>query len=337
MNKIGLFGGTFNPIHLGHVNSMLTVADTLGLTTVKVIPSCITPLRDLTEEGAKAKDRSEMVRLAIREYPEVLEIDEQEVAREGLSYSIETINEYLKTFNGNQIYLIIGADQFEQFDKWKSHQEILEKVNVVVTTRPGAYLPYELSDFPEGVRDMVEDFDHSIAVLKNGRAIHFMQLEDKEMASSVIRKCLRSKRIVSEYLDAGVEQYIKDKKLYNTVGDKISDYKPFTLFCGKTLDDRKAINTQGFDLSGLEMPSEYTLVTSGTSTRHTQALSEILVRSVKDEFGVFPYSIEGRKEGRWVVLDYGALIVHIFYDYVRSEYCLEDLWAEGKSLKLESS
>jgi nicotinate-nucleotide adenylyltransferase len=63
-------------------------------------------------------------------------------------------------------------------------------------------------------------------------------------------------------------------------------------------------------------------------------MAENLVKAVKDEFNVYPLSVEGVDEGRWVVVDYGALIVHLFYDFVRQEYRLEDLWKNGTELKL---
>ena len=89
-----------------------------------------------------------------------------------------------------------------------------------------------------------------------------------------------------------------------------------------------------FDLRKLSAPSEFSLICSGTSTRQTVALAESLVRFVKEEYGVLPISFEGAEEGRWVLVDYGALIVHVFYDYVRNEYRLEELWKQGIDLNL---
>lgn len=82
-------------------------------------------------------------------------------------------------------------------------------------------------------------------------------------------------------------------------------------------------------------PSEFTLVASGTSTRHAASLAENLVTAVKDEFHLHPQSVEGLDEGRWVVVDYGSLIVHIFYDFVRQEYNLEGLWKMAKDLGIK--
>ncbi|MCB0413054.1 MAG: ribosome silencing factor, partial [Bdellovibrionales bacterium] len=99
------------------------------------------------------------------------------------------------------------------------------------------------------------------------------------------------------------------------------------------LFDRKAARIKGFDLRELDTISEYSIIASGTSTRHAVALSEIIIENVKEEFGVYPYAVEGQSEGRWIVLDYGSLMIHLFYDHAREAYNLEDLWK--KSLELE--
>ena len=94
------------------------------------------------------------------------------------------------------------------------------------------------------------------------------------------------------------------------------------------------MNAMGYDLTELEKLYDYTLIASATSTRQAQSLASNLKEDIKEEFGLDPFSEEGHEEGRWVILDYGGLIIHIFYDYVRHEYHLEQLWSEGKRLDL---
>ena len=88
-------------------------------------------------------------------------------------------------------------------------------------------------------------------------------------------------------------------------------------------------------MTRLTAPSEFVVIASGTSTRHAAAMAENVVMAVKEEYNVLPQSVEGIDEGRWVLVDYGSLIVHIFYDFVRQEYSLENLWREGKDLGLK--
>jgi len=85
---------------------------------------------------------------------------------------------------------------------------------------------------------------------------------------------------------------------------------------------------QVYDLRDRPAASELALICSRTSTRHASAMAEPLTREIKKEYGVWPLGLEGQNEGRWVVADYGALIVHVFYDFVRQEYRLEDLWSK---------
>ena len=305
----------------------------MGLTTIKVIPAAQAPLRQQME-GPSPEERSEMVKYAISDYPEVLEFDDIELKRKGISYTIDTVDSLLQTYSSETLYLIIGADQFEIFDKWLKYGELLSKVNLIVTTRPGAFLPLAKEDFPGSIPDLVAEFDGETAALNTGRFIHFIKLEDQNISASDIRKRLRTGKSTAEQLDSRVDKYIREHSLYNSVGTKIKDYEEFTRFCGQVLFDRKAIDVQGYDLVDMGKPVDYTIVASGTSKRHTAALSERIIDNVKDEFGVYPYNVEGQQDGRWVVIDYGNLMIHLFYDYVRSEYKLEELWRSSNNLNL---
>jgi nicotinate-nucleotide adenylyltransferase len=233
------------------------------------------------------------------------------------------------------LYLIVGLDQFEEFDKWKEFTEILTLANLIVVTRPGLTLPFGEEDLPAGLKNLVAVFDRQYVALTTGRSIEFVRLQDVDVSASDIRKRLRTGRNVDRHLSIAVEEYIREQGLYAPLGPKIGDYEAFTRFCATALFAKKAINVRGFDLQRTEAPTEFTLIASGTSTRHASALAEAVSRAVKDEFNVFPQSFEGGSEGRWVVLDYGSLMGHIFYDFVRQEYRLEDLWRSGRDLQIK--
>ncbi|MEI7973022.1 MAG: ribosome silencing factor, partial [Bdellovibrio sp.] len=106
-------------------------------------------------------------------------------------------------------------------------------------------------------------------------------------------------------------------------------------FCAQVLFEKKAVGVRAFDLSQIFYPCEYALVASGTSTRHAQSLAENVSRSVKEEFGIWPQGTEGLDEGRWVVLDYGSVMVHVFYDFVRQEYSIEHMWSTSQEISLQ--
>lgn len=324
--KMGVFGGNFDPFHFGHLNSMLTIAEKFELDEIRVVPAFISPLRVQTQ-GSSPVQRLEMVKRGIHGHTDLLKVDTQEMDRGGVSYTIDTLEAY-RDDGFQNIHLIIGMDQFMKFDQWKRFDQILGLADLIVTSRPGSELPYSMEDWPISVRSMVADHDRHQAILKNGHSIHFVQLKDVETSGTEIRRKIRLGQSVQTDVPAAVADYIQTERLYQSVGGNIGDFRKFTDYCALNLTEKGGINVQSYDLREANAPSEFTLIASGTSTRHTAALAEHLIKEIKKDYGVWPESLEGQGEGRWVVVDYGSLIVHVFYDFVRQEYRLEDLWSK---------
>ncbi len=331
--KVGIFGGSFNPPHNGHVNSLTTVQKKMGFDKIYIIPNNQNPLK-IPMDGPSNEHRLEMARLAFSGYGKAFQTSDIELKRGGKSYTIDTIKELLKTYKSSDLFLIIGADNFESLSEWKDYKKILELVNIVVTTRPGYQIPETESEWPDYLSSYVAESDFGTIELKTGRSVEFLTLSDLDISSSELRKKLRLGRATEKFLPLAVESYIKTNQLYRVTNQKISDYKVFTQFCAQILFDKKGIAVKGYDLQKVSTTCDYSLITSGTSTRHSSSMAENLVKAVKDEFNLYPLAIEGVDEGRWVVVDYGPLIVHLFYDFVRQEYRLEDLWKDGQELKL---
>ncbi|WP_415061751.1 nicotinate (nicotinamide) nucleotide adenylyltransferase [Bdellovibrio sp.] len=329
--KIGIFGGSFNPPHMGHLNAIQTVAKKAGLGKVHVVPAAQNPLKTPVE-GPTTEQRLELTRLAFEQYGDMYFVDDQEIKRGGMSYTVDTVMNLRKTYEASDLYLVVGADKFEELAQWKDFQKLLAETNLIVTTRPGYETPESLEEMPGYLKPYVSDFDFNFIELNTGRNIQFITLRDIEISSSEVRKWLRTGKPVEKYLPLAVESYIKEHKLYRNLGDRIGDYKKFTEFCANVLFSKKGINVRAYDLTASSAPSEYTLIASGTSTRHAAAMAENIVTAVKEEYNLHPQSVEGIDEGRWVLVDYGSLIIHIFYDFVRQEYSLENLWREGKDL-----
>ncbi|UYL10612.1 nicotinate (nicotinamide) nucleotide adenylyltransferase [Bdellovibrio sp. SKB1291214] len=332
--KIGIFGGSFNPPHMGHINAIQTVAKKMGLNKVHVIPAAQNPLKTPVE-GPTSEQRLELTQKAFAQYGETYFVDDQELKRGGMSYTIDTVMNLRKTYEASDLFLIVGADKFEELSQWKDYSKILAETNLVVTTRPGYDMPESMDEMPGYLKPLVADFDFNFIELTTGRSIQFITLRDIEVSSSEVRKWLRSGKPVEQYLPLAVETYIKEHKLYRNLGDRIGDYTKFTEFCANVLFANKGINVLGYDLTKITAPSEYALIASGTSTRHATAMAENIVIAVKEEFNVHPQSVEGVDEGRWVLVDYGTLIIHVFYDFVRLEYGLENLWRQGTVLPLK--
>lgn len=332
--RLGIFGGSFNPPHMGHLGSLQTVLKKTGLDQINVVPAARNPLK-IQIEGPSPEQRLEMTKLAVQGWGESFVVDDQEIQRGGKSYTIDTIKSFRKNIAANDLYLIVGMDQFEDLSRWKSYGDILKEVNLIVTSRPGFNFPSSESELPDFLKKEVLEFDFNFIELKTGRNVQFLKLEDVQVSATELRKWIRIGKNVSKYVPLSVETYINENQIYKVPGGHIKDYAKFTEFCGHSLMSRKGIAVRGFDLRAMSAPSEFTIVASGTSTRHASSLGENLMRAVKEEFNIYPQSVEGVGEGRWVVVDYGSLIVHIFYDFVRQEYSIEKLWKEAKDLGLK--
>ncbi len=325
MSKVGFFGGNFDPFHYGHLNSILSTAEQLDLDQVRVVPASTSPLRVQTQSSTP-EQRLAMLKRGVAGHEALITIDTSEIDRGGVSYTIDTVQKYVEAHPDSNVTLIIGMDQFWKFDQWKNFDKLLGMVDLAVTTRPGMELPYSLEEWPLGVRNLVGDSDSKQAMLKSGKTIHFVQLNDVEASGTEIRRKIRINQDVQTLVAPPVEEYIRTNKLYETVQDSIGDFEKFAAYCEKVITDKGGVNVKVFDLRDRNAPSEFTVIASGTSTRHASALAEHLMKEVKKDYGVWPEHIEGQGEGRWIVTDYGALIVHTFYDFVRQEYRLEELW-----------
>lgn len=333
MSRILIFGGSFDPVHQAHVDCARFVQKKMNFDEVIFVPNSQNPIKSAVEL-VDPRDRLEMVRLAISEDREIFSVDDSEVLRGGPSYSVDTVTEYVEKFGEGSVYFLLGLDAFERFDEWKEYSQILKICNLVVMSRSGRPLPRFLEDLPEGVRPFVGLFDHSFCALTTGRQIEFLQVPDWEVSSTELRKRLKAGRDVGHLMHPLVIDYMNEHKLYQPLDDRIGDIEEFVKRCAFQLKEKKALHLRAFDLRGSTAPADYVLIGSGTSTRHAKALGEHLSREIKLEHGVQPLSLEGLGEGRWVLLDYGVVIVHIFYDYVRSEYRLEDLWSQAREIPL---
>lgn len=332
--KIGIFGGSFNPPHMGHVACLSTIQKKAGLDKIVVIPTFQSPLKTQVE-GPTPEQRIEMVKLALQGFGHQFEVDDLEIKRGGTSYTIDTVKQYRKKIEADDLYLIIGADHLDLFSSWKDYKTLLKEANIIFTTRPGFEIPTEKSQLPHYLQELILEYDFNFMELTTGRNIQFVRIPEVDISASELRKKIRTERPIDKFLPLSVESYIKKNRLYANLKEKIQDYQKFTEFCAHQLFAKKGIQVRGFDLRNVSGLSEFALITSGTSTRHASSLAENLVQLVKDEYRIHPLSIEGKDEGRWVVVDYGSLIVHIFYDYVRQEYSIEKLWREGKDLNLK--
>lgn len=135
MKRIGLFGGSFDPVHLGHLLVAQAACEELALDRLFFIPAAQSPFKPATLPATPTL-RARMLRLALAGKPKY-EIDTQEISRGGVSYSIDTVRSYKTRFPGSEIFFLIGADHVPTLPKWREAEELARLVEFVVIPRPG--------------------------------------------------------------------------------------------------------------------------------------------------------------------------------------------------------
>ena len=135
MKKTGLFGGTFNPIHLGHLIIAQHFVNEMNLDSCIFIPSSVSPFKTENKDILNLEDRIKLVDLAIEDNPH-FSVSHYEAEKGGVSYSHETVEYFSALFPEDKLYLLIGGDQSKSFYKWKNYKSILSKVNLTIADRP---------------------------------------------------------------------------------------------------------------------------------------------------------------------------------------------------------
>jgi len=155
--KLGLFGGSFDPVHCGHLLVAQAACEELGLARLFFIPAAQSPFKPQTAP-APAVERVKLLRLALAGQPNY-EVDEQEIARGGTSFTVDTLRDYAKRFAGAQLFYLVGADHVPTLPKWRDAAELATLAEFVVIPRPGQPTDHfpapfrgrELGGFPLGV------------------------------------------------------------------------------------------------------------------------------------------------------------------------------------------
>jgi len=132
---IGVYGGTFDPVHFGHLRAALEVYQGLKLREMRLIPCYQPPHRE--PPSADARARLTMLRAAVGDDTEGLKVDNREMRREGVSYMVDTLNELRAELGDEPLCLVLGADAFLQLHRWHRWEEIIGLTHLVVTRRPG--------------------------------------------------------------------------------------------------------------------------------------------------------------------------------------------------------
>jgi nicotinate-nucleotide adenylyltransferase len=214
--KIGLFGGTFDPIHWGHLRSAEEVSETFGLDRVYFIPASIPPHKR-AQTTTPAQDRLQMVRLAVSGNAR-FSVSTMEILRVGVSYSIDTIREFdVKKRKGDSIYFIIGLDAFREIATWKDFAAIFPLCHFIVTSRPGSKENDPLKGTGVAVKKLFcYDSNQKNYRHWSGTRIFFIELTDIAISASEIRTLVKQGKSIRYLVPPPVEKYIRRRGLYGS-------------------------------------------------------------------------------------------------------------------------
>ncbi len=197
--KIGVFGGTFNPVHKGHILLSEYCKSSVGLEHIILIPT-YTPPHKSGSELADAGHRLNMCSLACRDLSDY-EVSDIEIKRKGKSYTCDTLTSLKEIYPEDELFLIMGADMFLTLDKWKNPDIIFEKAKIIT-------IPRSESDYKE----LCEYYEKTLKPM-NAEAVILTE-PVLDVSSTFIRENIENKTLVSALVDKNVYEYIAKNNLY---------------------------------------------------------------------------------------------------------------------------
>lgn len=199
IRRIGIFGGTFNPIHIAHIFFARVLFSSEGLERLFFVPARVSPFKTDTDEyEIPYLQRLHMLKIALEDEPDFY-LDQFEIQKDKISYSIDTIRHFIEMFNNADIYLMIGLDQAVDFKKWKDWKDILKLVHLRIFNRAG----------------QKKNIDKVIENLKGyGYDPKPVDAPIIDISSSYIRHQIKQHKSIKYLVPKKVEDYIDKNKLY---------------------------------------------------------------------------------------------------------------------------
>lgn len=215
LNPMGIFGGTFDPIHYGHLRSAFELLEALELSEVRFLPAGNPPHRDTTH--ADAGMRVAMVRAAIEGEPRFM-LDDRELRREGPSYSVDTLLDLRAEYAHRSLCLIIGMDAFLGLPQWHEWREILQLAHLVVAHRPGWRAP-ESGALGELLADRGTGRVGDLHESRAGR-VYIRAVTQLEISSSAIRELIRAGRAPRYLVPDPVSRLLAESGCYSAATER---------------------------------------------------------------------------------------------------------------------
>ncbi|MFT5756122.1 MAG: nicotinate-nucleotide adenylyltransferase [Alteromonadaceae bacterium] len=210
MKRIGIFGGTFDPIHLGHIHTAKQTALWLNLDKLFILPSHLPPHK--TKTSANTQQRLNMVELVCRQ-DSSLTLDKRELNKNTPSYTVETLQEIKNEYPQAQLFFIIGMDSLLTFSTWHKHQEILSLCHLVVNSRPSYTLDKKNIELTQLLANHQINHPDELQQQKAG-GILIHDTKEWHISSTEIRKRIKNNLNCDDLLLKCVISYINKEELY---------------------------------------------------------------------------------------------------------------------------
>ncbi|MBW2202909.1 MAG: nicotinate-nucleotide adenylyltransferase [Deltaproteobacteria bacterium] len=212
--RIGILGGTFDPIHLGHLRCAEEICQELNLENVYLVPSA-SPPHKTKMPVTSFKHRLAMTRLAADISPYIEAVD-LEGRRAGHSYSIETLREFYRIFGRDaDLFFILGMDAFLEIRTWKEYKYLFDYAHFVIITRAGFQshdLMSVLSELDAGIKRKKDESD--LFVAPSGKTVMLIRAAVMDISSTRIRTMIKENRSIRFLVPESVRTYIAEKGLY---------------------------------------------------------------------------------------------------------------------------
>ncbi len=214
--KVGLFGGSFNPLHIGHLRAADEVREILDLDKVVFIPSSIHPIKN-KKNIVDARYRLKMLELATSDTGE-FEVSDVEMKRPGPSYTIDTLKHFKNKFKNYRLFFILGTENLAKIDTWKDCRELFNYADFAVISRPGFNFKNIRDIIPRGLAKEFTFLENkegkTVYKHTSGNKLIFFKISGIRISSTTLRNSVKNGNSIKYFVPDSVNKYILKNKLY---------------------------------------------------------------------------------------------------------------------------